>query len=426
MATIADLIMRQGEIAARGAERSGEIWGNAVSQLGQIGAGAFQQYTAQKEEKKRMAMFDEAMSSFDPANPGDFYRKAAVAIGPEAATSAVRAFAALEETKRRNAPDPKLFAEQARFLKQMRQTNPGWVTTHWSEIAGAIGPQAEALYGVKVGPEYSEEYGQMLDAFNPDEEIAKPVVVGGRLVQPTPAGAKVLYEPPPEAPKPPETRVVGNTLVDTSGKVIYRAPEGAGAAEPLVPIIGPDGQPVLVRRGDAVGKRPASNREQGRPVVSGDANRIADLDTSLNDLETLSGTLTGSKATGTQAKIGASVPNWVTEATGIGTEAKQKQAVIDRVKQVIGKALEGGVLRKEDEYKYEKILPVISDVKGVVEAKLKGLETAIRQRRQTTLDALSDAGYDTTRFERRESQKPAKPAPALAKGEDALLKKYGY
>ena len=226
MATIADLIMRQGEIAARGAERSGEIWGNAVSQLGQIGAGAFQQYTAQKEEKKRMAMFDEAMSSFDPANPGDFYRKAAVAIGPEAATSAVRAFAALEETKRRNAPDPKLFAEQARFLKQMRQTNPGWVTTHWSEIATAIGPQAEALYGVKVGPEYSEEYGQMLDAFNPDDPAGEEYTL-------TPGAARFrggeqIAAVPAAAPAPPKT------LAEIEAEATARA-RGTRAGNPPAP-----------------------------------------------------------------------------------------------------------------------------------------------------------------------------------------------
>jgi len=149
----------------------------------------------------------------------------------------------------------------------------------------------------------------------------------------------------------------------------------------------------------------ARNAKQGRPVVSGDAGRIAEFDTSLDDLRVLRATVTPkegeSSPTGTRAKIGASVPNWVTEWTGFGATAKSKQGVIDRVKQVIGKALEGGVLRKEDEYKYEKILPIISDVSEVVETKLAGLEKAILQRRQTLLDALGDAGYDVSRFNAR-------------------------
>lgn len=150
------------------------------------------------------------------------------------------------------------------------------------------------------------------------------------------------------------------------------------------------------------GDTPASTREQGRPVTSGDAGRIADLDTSLNDLATLGKTISGvAGATGTAAQVGAALPNFVTNATGWGTDAKTKQAVIDRVKQVIGKALEGGVLRKEDEYKYEKILPTIGDPPAVVTAKLEGLQKAITQRRQTTLDALADANYDVSKYQAR-------------------------
>jgi len=159
------------------------------------------------------------------------------------------------------------------------------------------------------------------------------------------------------------------------------------------------------------GDLPASTREQGRSVTSGDAGDLADFDTSLDDLKVLrstiaprdpkTGALIEAGATGTTAKIGAWLPNAVTDATGIGTVAKQKQAVIDRVKQVIGKTLEGGVLRKEDEAKYEKILPTIADTVAVVEAKLDGLDAAITKRRQRRIDALTDANYDTSKFTAR-------------------------
>ncbi len=104
------------------------------------------------------------------------------------------------------------------------------------------------------------------------------------------------------------------------------------------------------------------------------------------------------------------MPGPVTELTGWGETAKQHQAVIDRVKQVIGKALEGGVLRKEDEVKYEKILPTIKDVPSVVTAKLEGLSKAIAQRRERELDAREDAGYDVAAFRARGTTK-AKTAP---------------
>lgn len=158
----------------------------------------------------------------------------------------------------------------------------------------------------------------------------------------------------------------------------------------------PATQKFDIKAGDA----PARVRTELRPVTSGDANKIADFDTSLDDLKTLR-TDIPKGATGARAKAGTMLPNVVTEVFGWGGDAKQKQATIDRVKQVIGKALEGGVLRKEDEYKYEKILPTIGDPDQVVKSKLDGLEKAIRERRATLLDALDDGGYDVTRYRQR-------------------------
>jgi hypothetical protein len=48
---IADLIMRQGDIAAQRQERSGQIWGNAVNQVGQIAGQAFQKNQELKNER---------------------------------------------------------------------------------------------------------------------------------------------------------------------------------------------------------------------------------------------------------------------------------------------------------------------------------------------------------------------------------------
>jgi hypothetical protein len=176
-------------------------------------------------------------------------------------------------------------------------------------------------------------------------------------------------------------------------------PQGQGPQSPVA-VIGEDGKPVFVRPTDAYGRRPANTREQGRPVISGDANRIAEYNDSIGDVAVLT-TVVGDGITGARAKLGASLPNWATELTGWGEDAKSRQAVIDRVKQVIGKALEGGVLRKEDEIKYEKILPTIGDVKSVVTSKLRGLEEAIGRKKVNLMDALEDAGYEVARFRAR-------------------------
>jgi hypothetical protein len=145
----------------------------------------------------------------------------------------------------------------------------------------------------------------------------------------------------------------------------------------------------------------------GRPLTSGDANRISELDTSLDDIAVLGSTLfpdaigadvETEATTGTLAAAGAALPNWITEVFGVGADAKGRQAVIDRVKQVIGKALEGGVLRKEDEYKYTKILPTIQDTPQVAKVKLDGLRDALTLRRERLLESLDDAGYNVSEF----------------------------
>jgi hypothetical protein len=61
------------------------------------------------------------------------------------------------------------------------------------------------------------------------------------------------------------------------------------------------------------------------------------------------------------------------------SKARQVQAEIDRVKQQVGKALEGGVLRKEDEEKYKKILATINDTPETALAKIDNLITSIQR-----------------------------------------------
>ena len=62
------------------------------------------------------------------------------------------------------------------------------------------------------------------------------------------------------------------------------------------------------------------------------------------------------------------------------TEALDLQAQIDLARQVVGKFLEGGVLRKEDEEKYKKILPTMKDTQAVALRKLQNLATEIQNR----------------------------------------------
>jgi len=61
------------------------------------------------------------------------------------------------------------------------------------------------------------------------------------------------------------------------------------------------------------------------------------------------------------------------------SKARQVQADINRVKQTVGKALEGGVLRKEDEEKYKKILATLSDTPETAIYKVDALLSSIQR-----------------------------------------------
>ena len=271
------------------------------------------------------------------------------------------------------------------------------------------GRQRALLAAVNSSPTFAEQVRKMQAAEAPQLKAFKP---GDVVVDERNPGAGPLFAVPPEdkAPANIEAAILEaqrrgdtatvNQLLGMKKDIAAagRAPAAPGAPEPLVAITGPDGKPVFVPRSQAIGKAPANTREQGRQVTSGDAGDIAELNTALDDLATLKTELTGNGATGTSAQIGASLWAPITNLTGWGTEAKQKQAQIDRVKQVIGKALEGGVLRKEDEIKYEKILPTIKDSPEIVRSKLNGLVTAIERKHGRKLEALSSAGYDVSRF----------------------------
>jgi hypothetical protein len=155
----------------------------------------------------------------------------------------------------------------------------------------------------------------------------------------------------------------------------------------------------------------------GRGVISGDARKFAAFKDSRALLGNLRQMLKDTKgSTGTGAAIGASLWNPITDATGIGMAPKKRQAAIDLAKQIIGKTLEEGVLRKEDEYKYTKILPTMSDPEEVAQSKIDGLEIVINEREESLTDSLGDAGYDVSAYRTRQGTSAAPAPPAAPAG----------
>lgn len=192
--------------------------------------------------------------------------------------------------------------------------------------------------------------------------------------------------------------------------------------------VGRGGREQWLNRGGKVvfdvpreGDLPQNSREQGRPVLSSDANRITDIDAALADLADLRKNLPKG-STGLLPSLSAKVPKWAAETVQTATagllpaaDAQKRQAVVDRVRQIVGKGMEGGVLRKEDEAKYKNIMPGLETPDEQVISMLEGLEGSLGGRREQTLENLGAAGYDVTRFSRANAAPQDKPG-AIAPG----------
>jgi len=108
----------------------------------------------------------------------------------------------------------------------------------------------------------------------------------------------------------------------------------------------------------------------GKPFPQAALTAINQTDFAITSLQDLR-----SKLTSNLDKLG---PITGLSALNPYSESRKIQADIDRVRQTVGKALEGGVLRKEDEEKYKKILATITDTPDTAIYKIDALMNSIQ------------------------------------------------
>jgi hypothetical protein len=116
-----------------------------------------------------------------------------------------------------------------------------------------------------------------------------------------------------------------------------------------------------------------SGQQSAKPLNSTAAGVVADTTTGLKSLMELKDKIAGSTAN--NPGIG-----WLRGKNPLDTNAQTLQASIATSKQIVGKALEGGVLRAEDEKKYAKILPTLNDTDAVAQHKIDELVNLISSR----------------------------------------------
>lgn len=110
-----------------------------------------------------------------------------------------------------------------------------------------------------------------------------------------------------------------------------------------------------------------------KALNSTSAQTVSDIESGLANIQAL-----GTEYS--QSNVNNPIIGKIRSLNPFDTSAQTLQADTARVKQVIGKALEGGVLRKEDEIKYAKILPTISDTEETAQYKINAITEDLRRK----------------------------------------------
>lgn len=98
--------------------------------------------------------------------------------------------------------------------------------------------------------------------------------------------------------------------------------------------------------------------------------------------------------------------------------AQTADASLRTASQSFGRFMEGGVLRKEDEEKYRKMFPQLSDTPEVAANKLEIVNRLLVNKQNSTIDALKRSGYNVSGIEQplTQSQVPQVLGTAQASG----------
>lgn len=110
--------------------------------------------------------------------------------------------------------------------------------------------------------------------------------------------------------------------------------------------------------------------------------------------------------------IGGPILGRIQGAYPWATDTQKVQAEINAVKQTVGRFLEGGVLRKEDEEKYDKIMPTLKDTPDVRTKKLQIVRGLIEQKHNEYLDSFGKSGYDVHKYQSLGQTKPSNQSQA--------------
>lgn len=408
--SIAELLMRQGEIAARGAERSGAIWGNAIQNLGQVAGQAYEQHREQKDWQKQQAGISAALSSWDGKDLGRLYRSTVpFTKSPQDAMRFVNSVVAFQE----------LGVKQDERNQERLGVALGGVDLLPDDVFVKVYPELRAkaqAAGFDVGqfPEQPDvkmkpvlgRLGMALRGEKPTErgpENPENVVINGQATVATPseiakAKAQGATVTPYNAPTKPETVNPASFEAFVVGKygdqptpeqmVKARAEWASAGREPDRPqatrftratvMVG--GKPVLANYDSASGRYFDVNT--GKTLTGIDpagegsnTNKFSGATAALQAIGELSAKINTQQ--GLTAKISGAAERAKAQAN-MADDVAEYQAVVMSFTPLLARMMgHTGVLTEQDVVSTRQILPKPEDSKSVRDRKMKRIEAIL-------------------------------------------------
>lgn len=397
---VARILQRKGDTAANAAATKGQIWGETIATLGDVIPQRVRQTMELGAQRRKAAQIQQILGGSGGDITPDTIRQVSQ-IDPEMGLK-------LGETYARS--------QKAAFDYQMAEWDFRQKETQFAkaQLADANSPEeyAQGLMALKAAgkpvdaypkqwtPELKTKLMEGMLSFEKRLELSRPKAPEPFTLGP---GDKrydgqgaLIAEVPANQSEGGFSLSPGGQRFDAKGNLIASVPDrpGGGAALQLVPIIGPDGKPVLVPEQEAIGKTPASagaGGEGGGVKLSAGQQQEMETMLTLSDMskevlrlgDEIGWEGVGSWWAGTRAQMGS-------KFFGAGTdEARSLRNNLSNIQATIAKLRGGASFTPTEQALLDRYTPTINDGDADIKQKLKDLNTFIDTKRRNALKVAS-------------------------------------
>lgn len=182
----------------------------------------------------------------------------------------------------------------------------------------------------------------------------------------------------------------GEKLFAPDGSLLAENPGNATSQRPIS--VSPGGV-VIDASGKEIFRNPAATPgTSGKPLPKSISERVSDAQSAIDNLITLKSYIDSPDV----KSISGPVSGRTFGANPFSTTAQNFEGIRATAKQVIGKYLEGGVLREADEKKYEKIVPGLKMLEDTQQNQAAELYNTLKKKLVRDLDSYEKSGYDVS------------------------------